>query len=188
MSNSRTRIGFSGPAATVGAAFASRLHAYLVNGQRRIAPAGVPQIPAALSGIVQSVFGLVTIGERPLYRAGTAKSLGRSASAEQPAGTICSSDPCVHYIFPADFAAIYDVDPVYQQGIDGSGQTIAIIGRARVHLPDIENFQQLSGLPIKDPVIIVPPGGVDPGEARSSGSDPPPISSRQRSMLLVQRA
>ena len=68
-----------------------------------------------------------------------------------PEATNCSGGPCSYFILPADFAAIYDLNPVYQQGIDGSGQTIAIIGRARVYLPDIENFQSHRDLAVKDP-------------------------------------
>jgi pseudomonalisin len=172
VANSRTRIDFSGSAARVGAAFASRLHLYLVNGEQRIAPAGVPQIPAALSTLVQSVRGLVTIHETSAHGAGAARAIDPAALAPNPGGTFCSPDAPCHYIWPADFAVIYDVDPVYAQGIDGGGQTIAIIGRARVYLPDIENFQMLSGLPIKHPVIIVPPDGVDPGPALAAGGMP----------------
>ncbi len=172
VANSRTRIDFSGSAARVAAAFGSRLHAYLVNGEQRIAPVGVTQIPAALSPLVDSVRGLVTVHETASHGAGTAQVIGEPAPDENPGGTFCSPDAPCHYLWPADFAAIYDLNPVYQQGVDGRGQTIAIIGRARVYLPDIENFQARSGLPVKDPIIIVPPDGIDPGPALSSGGNP----------------
>jgi pseudomonalisin len=174
VANSRIRIDFSGSAASVGAAFATRLHAYVVNGEQRVAPVDVPRIPAALAAIVRSVRGLATVKDRPHHRVATAQSFPAPVLAANPAGTNCVSGPCVSFIWPADFAAIYDVNPVYQQGINGSGQTIAIIGRSRVYLPDVENFETLSGLPIKDPVVIVPPGGTDPGPALSSGGNPSP--------------
>jgi pseudomonalisin len=169
VANSRTRIDFSGSAAQVGTAFATSLHAYVVNEEQRIAPASVPQIPAALSAIVQSVYGLATTHERASPGAGTTH-LPQPMLAEYPAGNGASG---LHYIWPADFAAIYDLNPIYQQGIDGSGQTIAIIGRARVYLPDIENFQKQSNLAIKDPVIVVAANGIDPGAAVSSGGTVP---------------
>jgi pseudomonalisin len=172
VANSRVRIDFSGSAAAVGAAFASRLHVYLVNGERRIAPAGAPQIPAALSTIVRAVHGLVTTGERPYHRIGTGEFGDGSRPLIQPAGTNCSGGTCTHYIFPKDFATIYNLNPVYGQGIDGSGQTIAIIGRARVDVHDIEYFQTRSDVPVKDPIVIVPPAGIDPGPASSSGGAP----------------
>jgi pseudomonalisin len=174
VANSRIRIDFSGSAASIGAAFATRLHAYLVNGEQRIAPVDAPQIPAALAAIVQSVSGLATIKDRPHHRVGATQLFPQSIATDNPASTQCTGGPCVHFLWPADFAAIYDLNPVYQQGINGSGQTIAIIGRARVYLPDVENFQRLAGQAIKDPVIIVPPGGVDPGPALSSGGSPSP--------------
>ena len=165
VSNSRLRIDVSGSAANVGAALGSRLHVYQVSKEQRIAPVSVPQIPAALSTIVRSVRGLATIKEKPSGGFGVAQFVGQAAGGS----TSCSTNSCTHYIFPADFATLYDVNPIYQQGIDGSGQTIAIIGRARVYLPDVENFQARSGLATKDPTIIVPPTGIDPGPAASSG-------------------
>ena len=184
VSNSRFRIEFSGTAASVGAAFASRMHAYVVDGRRRIAPAGAPMIPAALSPIIGAVHGLVTVDERPYDRSESARWSDRPSLALNPEGTSGNA----HYIFPADFATIYNLNPVYQQGIDGTGRTIAIIGRARVHFPDIENFQIKSGLPIKDPTIIVPPGGIDPGPALSSGGTSPADDDQREATLDVTRA
>jgi hypothetical protein len=149
VANSGVRIEFSGSAASVGGAFASRLHAFAVDGERLISPAGAPRIPTTLSEAVRSVHGLETLHERSDHRSSAVQTL--MAPGEQQKVTSCSGGVCTHFIGPADFAAIYDVNSVYQQGIDGSGQTIAIIGRANVYLPDIENFQKLTGLAIKDP-------------------------------------
>jgi len=173
VANSRIRIGFSGSAANVATAFGSRMHYYRTDGEKRISTANAPQIPAALSDIIQSVRGLATIDERPYHRAGTTQLFSQPASVAPPDASSCTGNVCSHSIFPADFATIYDANPVYQQSINGSGQTIAIIGRARVYLPDIENFQTQSALAIKDPVIVVPPGGIDPGPAVSSGGTVP---------------
>lgn len=169
VANSRTRIDFSASAGQVGAAFQTRMHAYRVAGETRIANADAPRIPVAFSAMIRSVNGLYTIKEHANNGAGAAASATRAAASAHPGGTFCSGSNCTQYIFPADFARIYDLNPDYQQGIDGSGQTIAVIGRARAYLPDIENFQQRSQLGVKDPTIIVPPAGVDPGPAASSG-------------------
>ena len=62
--------------------------------------------------------------------------------AVSPAATFC--DPaCSNFIFPADFAKIYDLNGV---SANGAGQTIAIIGRSKVFDADVENFESLSGL------------------------------------------
>ena len=183
VANSRVRIDFSGSAAQVGAAFASRLHSYAVKDEQRIAPAGAPQIPAALAPVVQSVFGLTTANERPMRRAATAQT-----SEPTPSASSCTGNVCTHYIWPADFATIYDLNPLYQQSINGSGQTIAIIGRARVYLPDIENFQAHAALTTKDPVIVVAPNGVDPGPALSTGGTPATVADQGEATLDVTRA
>ena len=56
---------------------------------------------------------------------------------------------------------------------DGTGQTIAVIGESDVANSDIESFQQLFGLPIKDPVVVVdgPDPGVSPGDETESDLD-----------------
>jgi hypothetical protein len=173
IADSRARISFSGPAASVGAAFASRLHVYRANGETRIATAGAPQIPVALSTLVQSVLGLATISDKPSHGSGAAQFVGQPGGVVSPQYTPCPSNPCLHYVAPGDFATIYDINPVYQQGIDGTGQTIAIIGRAHVYPPDIRNFQLRTGLAMKDPVTLVPPTGIDPGPAASAGGASP---------------
>ena len=71
VANSRMMIDFSGNASVVGAAFATEMRYYLVNGEQRMATAGDPQIPAALAGVIQSVSGLYTIKNRPYHGAGT---------------------------------------------------------------------------------------------------------------------
>ena len=109
VANSRFRIDFSGSAANVGAAFGTRLHSYLVNGERRLAPADVPKIPAALLGLVQSVHGLATSYERTFHSVRTAQV---PTLVENPLATNCSPSGCVHYVWPADFATIYDLNSV----------------------------------------------------------------------------
>jgi len=161
VSRSGMRIEFEGTAASVGAAFGTQLHYYLVDGERRISAATAPRIPAFLSNAIVAVGGLETIHERPLHQQGPGGT--GSERTGQPDLTSCSGSTCNHYITPADFATIYDLNPVYGQGITGAGQTIAIIGRANVNLLDVENYQARLGMAVKDPVTVIPPNGVDPG-------------------------
>jgi subtilase family serine protease len=158
VANSRMMIDFSGTASLVGAAFATEMRYYEVNGERRIAAADDPQIPAALANVIQSVSGLYTIHNRPYHVMGQARKV-EGGGFILPAGTFCNPG-CINVIFPADFATIYDLNSVT---VDGTGQNIGIIGRSRVYDPDIENFQTQSALAIKDPTVIIPPLGVDPG-------------------------
>ncbi len=172
VSNSRTRIAFSGHAAKVAAAFATELHYFQVGAEKRIANTASPAIPAALSSAVLSVTGLNSVRFKPTHYRSTARQSSSLPGSPQPLGTTCGNDgSCEHVVFPADFAKIYDIDAPNLQGIDGGGQTIAIIGRTRVYEPDMLNFQLLAGLPTKYPVVIVPPNGTDPGDPASACSD-----------------
>jgi len=166
VASSRVRIEFSGRAAQVGAAFGTLLHSYAVDGSTLISPLGTPQIPESLAPIVQSVHGLQSIRSKPHSHQEVREM--KPASDGEKATVSCSSGACTYYVAPADFAAIYNLNPVYQQGINGSGQTIAIIGRSSVYMADIENFQKRVGLSVKDPVVIIPPNGIDPGTPAST--------------------
>ncbi len=166
ISSSHVSITFSGPASAVANAFGAEMHYFNVNGKQRISITAAPQIPAALAPVIKAIHGLYTIEEHPAH-----KSTIGYFSADGPVPAMNGSGGS-HFIAPADFATIYDVNSVYNGGINGAGQTIAIIGQARVYNPDIENFQSLSGLATKDPVVIIPPNGVDPGPPASSGSAP----------------
>src|SRR3984885_13341670 len=170
VSNSRVMIVFSGDAALVGAAFVTELRYYLVNGERRMATASDPTIPAALAGVIQSVSGLSTVHDRSYHGAGQAQ-VPVGAGSDVPALSVCNGGNCEYYISPGDFSVIYDLNPISLLQIGGMGQTIAIIGRARVYGPDIEYFASLAGVALGDPTVIVPPDGQDPGQPAGPGGE-----------------
>ncbi len=188
VSNSRTRIQFSGTAAKVGAAFGSTMRSYQVREEKRIAIAQPPQLPAEVAALVLAVHGLESVSEKP----NLGPEIGRIGhEGPQAKSTSCSSTStdCFHSIWPGDFAAIYGVGDAYKQGLTGAGQTIAILGRANVYLPDIENFQGKAAISIKDPVTIVPPNGIDPGPPLSTPpTDPATLDDQREATLDVTRA
>ena len=141
---SRTSISASATAAQVGYAFNTRIHRYRQNGIENIANSADPSLPLPLKGLVSHIRGLNDFRPRPT---------ATPKFTNGPTGH--------HFLTPADFATIYDVLPLYQSGIDGSGQTIAIAGQTDIQLSDIEAFQAVSGRPQKDPQIIL--YGPDPG-------------------------
>lgn len=167
VSPGRTRIGFSGTAAAVGAAFSAPLRSYAVGKELRIAPAVEPSVPDELSALVEAVHGLQTVVDKPHVVEGSVV-LARAGTIQK--GSICTNSQCTYYIWPGDFANIYDLGPVYGQQLTGAGQKIAIIGRSRVYLPDVENFQRVANLPVRDPAIVVPANGIDPGDAASDST------------------
>ncbi len=150
---SRTSISASGSVAQVSGAFQTSIHRYQVNGVEHIANAGDPTLPMALQGLVGHIRGLNDIHPKP--------HAVRSRSTAGLTPKFTSSISGSHFIAPGDFATIYDVQPLYGSGIDGTGQTIAIAGQTDIQLSDIEAFQTASGLPVKDPQIQL--FGTDPG-------------------------
>src|SRR5216683_3484139 len=68
ISRGRTVIEFSGTAAQVLQAFHTEIHKYVVNGQEHWANASNPQIPAALSPVVEGVASLHNFPKRPMHR------------------------------------------------------------------------------------------------------------------------
>ena len=72
------------------------------------------------------------------------------------------NDGSTHYLVaPGDFHKIYNLQPLLQSGIDGSGISIAIVSRSDVYLSDVQSFRSLFGLPTNDPNFIF--SGPDPG-------------------------
>ena len=164
VANSRMMIDFSGNASLVGAAFATEVRYYVVNGEQRMATGDDPQIPAALAGIIQSVSGLNTVNDHPYHGAGQAHVPAKGT--DLPALTDCNGATCEYFVTPQDFAVIYGLGQV---ALSGSGQTIAVIGRARVYDADVQNFESLTGTLFALPTVIVPPNGQDPGPPAGTG-------------------
>ena len=100
------------------AAFNTQIRQYNIAGVTHYANSTDPQIPAALAG---TVGGIVKLHN---FRHGhniTAPAAVTPAQLANPNYTYGSS----HYLAPADYGTLYDVNPLYSAGIDGTGQTIA---------------------------------------------------------------
>jgi pseudomonalisin len=169
VSNSRVMIDFSGDTSLVGAAFATQLSYYEVHGEQRMAPTSNPRIPTAFAEVIQSISGLNTVNDHPYHGAEQAHVPATGAGSDLPALSICNGGSCTNFVTPVDFFVLYDLTGAWNFDLLGGGQTIAIIGRAKVYDPDIENFQTLSGLARQDPTVIVPPNGLDPGPPAGTG-------------------
>jgi pseudomonalisin len=143
----RRSIVFSGSVAQVANAFHTSIHRYNDRGALHHANSTDPQIPEALSGVV---LGAVT--HHDFQRAAMHVRLDRAP--EYTSGS-------THYLAPGDFATIYDVNALYSGSIDGTGQSIAIVGRTNISLADTQTFRSTFGLPVNNPVVIV--NGRDPG-------------------------
>ena len=138
---------FSGTAGEVLDAFHTEIHRYNVNGALHIANAQDPQIPASLSGVIKGVVSLHDFRHSSQIRT-------RMTLAAQPEYSAGST----HYLFPADFAAIYDLNPLYSAGTEGDGTAIAIAGRSNINLSDVATFRATAGLAANAPAVILAAG------------------------------
>ena len=139
---------FSGTVAQVQEAFHTDIHHYVVNGERHIANTTDPEIPIALASVVAGVVSLHDFRSHPLHH------MHRASPADTASGG-------AHYLSAADFQTIYNTKPLYASGINGSGQTIAIIGQSDVVLANVQQFRTVMGLPANNPQVV--PIYSDPG-------------------------
>ncbi len=158
----RTAIEFSGSAGQVQEAFKTAIHSYEVKGEQHWANASEPSIPSALAPVVE---GVLTLHNFPRHSNAVIHGQpAKLANATQPASpyfTFTSGQDTFYGLGPTDFATIYDVLPLWNAGIDGTGQTIAIVGETNINVSDVAAFRSLFGLSAKTPQVIL--NGPDPG-------------------------
>jgi uncharacterized protein (TIGR03437 family) len=146
VARSNNWVAFSGSAAQVTSALHTPIHQFQVNGKMHFANTQAPSVPEALSDVVGGFLGL---NDFPTHS---------NVNVVTPDYTTSGT----HYLAPADFATIYDVAPLYAAGIDGTGQSIAIVGESDVLLSDIATFRARYGLPVNAPKLE-PYSTTDPG-------------------------
>ena len=136
---------FSGTAEQVEETFHAPMHMYEVNGVQHIANVLDPQVPAALAGVVG---GVVSLHDFRRQGQSTVRTALAVASPEYSSGG-------TNYLFPADWATIYDLNSLYAAGVTGKGTTIAIVGRSNIVLSDVATFRSTSGLPANQPTVVL---------------------------------
>ncbi|MBV8818030.1 MAG: S8/S53 family peptidase, partial [Acidobacteriaceae bacterium] len=148
VSATRNWIAFEGTAATVERAFGTEIHSYRVDGSDHFANATAPKVPRALRSMVAGIRGLDDF----LFHAPEPKLV-----------PVFTSSTGSNYLTPADLATIYNLNPLYASGVDGSGQSLVVVGQSSINLSDIRSFRSLFGLPANDPQLLLVPGLPDPG-------------------------
>jgi hypothetical protein len=163
----RTVIEFSGTAGQVRQAFHTEIHNFVVNGKEHWANASDPQIPAALAPVVAGFASLNNFPRKPRVRQLGTFSRSKATGEVKPLFTYpvtCSSGKGTCYVLvvgPGDFATIYNVSPLWNASIDGTGQTIAVVEDSNINIQDAADFRTMFGLPANNPQIIL--DGPDPG-------------------------
>ncbi|MGA3042169.1 MAG: protease pro-enzyme activation domain-containing protein [Bryobacteraceae bacterium] len=150
----RNSIAFGGTAGQVGNAFGVEIHRFQVGGALHYANSADPTIPAAFQDVVLALRGLHDFRWKPKLR-----------PAAHPRDTMGGT----HELAPDDIATIYDITPLYNNGIDGSGQSLVIVGQTDIYMTDIEYYRNYFNLPVNDPSTLLVPGTQDPGLQIESG-------------------
>jgi subtilase family serine protease len=168
----RMSIRFSGTAGQVESTFHTQVHQLSVDGVAHIGNMSDPQIPSALASVVTGVKALHNFLPQPLHKAGSTVQFNRevgkwqriaaaapansttmsaskasAASAPQPEFGINTSSYLEEDVAPYDFATIYNVLPLWNAGITGTGQAIAIAGTSKINPNDVATFRSAFGLP-----------------------------------------
>ncbi len=143
----RRTIVFSGTAGMVAAAFHTAIRQYRIDGELHYANASDPEIPEALAAVVK---GTVTLHD---FARKSMRAAKQSVSEFSSGGS--------YYLAPSDYATIYNLNPLFTAGTDGTGKSIAIVGRTNINLSDVQIFRSYFGLPANNPQIIL--NGPNPG-------------------------
>ena len=143
VAENRTEIFFSGTVGQIESALHTEIHSLSVEGQPHFANAGDIQVPAAFADMVLGVRKLNDFEPKPHLR--------------KVSPRFTSSVSGNHFLAPGDFATIYDLGPLYSQGLDGSGQTIAVIGQTDINVSDAHAFRAASSLAVNDPIKFLVP-------------------------------
>lgn len=154
-------IEFSGNVAAIRRALHADIHKFAINGREYWANVNDPQIPAGLAGMIKGVVSLNNFPRTPLHKL-VRQFRYPTEGASDPFFTIpTTSGQSFYAVAPSDFATIYNVQPLWNAGIDGSGQNLAIVSPTNINIQDVRQFRSLFGLPTNDPQIVL--NGSDPG-------------------------
>ncbi len=143
----RNWITVSGTAEQVAGAFQTEIHRYRVRGETHFANAANPTVPAAIGNLVAGIGGLHDFRLKPRLR---------KAAPEMTSGG-------VHHLAPDDVATIYNIAPLYQAGVDGTGQKIVVVGQTNIRTADINQFRTRFNLPPIDLQARLIPRHANPG-------------------------
>ena len=161
-------ITLNGTAGQFDQAFTVNLQDMQYHGERFHGSRQKPQLPDALAGKILAVLGLTNYS--PF--SSNAKRLPASVLQQLPNGGNSASVPG-GVVTPQQFAQHYKVDPLYQSGDYGQGQTIGIVTLASLVPSDPYTFWKAYNIPSTNPrritTINVDGGAGAPSKAAGSG-------------------
>jgi subtilase family serine protease len=145
-------IDITGNAGQVRRAFGTEIHKLTVDGVDHIANMSDPQIPAAFASVVEGVVSLNDFRPHTNFKPHTNYTFTSSGSTYQA-------------VVPADLAKIYNLTPLFNEGINGAGQTIVLIEDTNVYsITDVSTFRSTFGLPAATFTQVHPGSCTNPGD------------------------
>ena len=182
ISKNRTVITFTGTESEFESAFQAEMHQYDLKGEARVASSSMPSVPAALAPALAGLATLRNANIHPLhtkptlttFRTGkgwSGNSMGpvdQAGSDAKPQFTGIISGNNYPLVGPADFGSIYGATALWNSGVKGTNQSIAIVAESNIALSDIDAFRKAFGLPAAKVNVTVL--GPDPG-LDASGSE-----------------
>lgn len=127
--------------------------------------AKMPKLPEGVANPILAVLGLTNYGNFSSH-------IVKQAVPEQKPATGNSDSPLPGALLPSDLANHYDVNPLYQKGDLGQGQTIGIVTLAALNTPDAYTFWKSLGLNVDPNRITVDNVDGGPGApSLTTGSD-----------------
>jgi len=129
----RMVIDFSGTAAQIREAFHTEIHRLEVDGQPHFANMSDPEIPEALAALVAGVVSMHDFKPHSNFKPRTQYQ-------------VISGGDTYELLVPADVQTIYNLTPLYRQGIYGQGQTIAVVEDATPYGSDPTTYQNTFNL------------------------------------------
>lgn len=161
----RDLLQFSGAEAQVEAAFRTQIHFFSSNGERHWANVTDPEIPSAFAPAIAGILGLNNFHPRPQHHRVVAPERYPSALGPQ----FNTGGAGGYGVSPTDFSTIYNLLPLRNKGITGSGETIAIVAQSNINTSTPSAYWSAFGVTQGQTLrIVVPPGTTDPGETGDS--------------------
>src|SRR5262249_5197334 len=119
----RRFVEFSGTAEQMERAFHTEIHHYDLTGEHHVANSSDIVVPLALSTVLGGSGSMPTFRHKPMHH------LLPTPLTELSNGS--------QGLSPYDFATIYNVKPLWNNGFDGTGQSVAIAGRSNIKMSDV---------------------------------------------------
>ncbi len=163
-----TRLVFHGTAGQVDAAFHTAIHYYEIDGTLHYANASAPSVPQEFLPLIRGIRGLHDFAPH----AGAQVRAPAGSPSHAAALPQWQSSPGHDYVGPADFATIYDLTPLYDDALTGSGVTIAIVAQSDFDVTIPQAYWQALGVAAGQKISALHvPNGAAPGRTGDGNED-----------------